>query len=299
MKIFRMLSLPLLLVSLLLAHPFAVKAADTDTVVKVEKGDIVWSQSDTSGTQIYFSTYQAGSDSWTEPVKVTDDANKNGHPVIDEDSSGKRWLVWVAGTAGSSMIRYAVDSDGSWSAAQTVPSSLQFNVSPSVVVDNSGNPWVAWSGNSGGQDEIYCSSYQDGSWTTPVQVNSTNEVPDILPEITLDGKGEPQITWQGYRDGDYVQLQSTWDGKKWSDETQVSSTTASTTSTSTSSSTATTTTESSTSTDSSASASAASVGKAVASKAGDEISGSISNIPSFVPRPEKAFLRVYKSSVVQ
>ncbi len=292
MKNFRLSSLWLLVVFALLLQPANSWADNADTVVKVDKGDIVWSKSDAvAGKQIYFSSYKKSSDSWSAPVRVTNDAYRNGHPVIDAGTDNSKWLVWVAGADNSYMIRYSVEKNGSWSSAKTIPSPLRVNLAPSVVVDKSGVPWVAWSGNNGGQDEIYCSSYQDEAWTTPVQVNSTNQVPDILPEITLDAKGEPQVTWQGYRDGAYVQLQSTWDGEQWSAEKKVE----------TSSSQSTSSASSTTSASSTASSTASSqkTVKSISPKNATQTNGSISNMPRFIDRPDKAFLRVYKSSVVK
>ncbi len=285
MQNFKTLSLFLLIASALLVQPLCSWAGDTEMELQVDKGDIVWSQSDITGKQIYYSTYSNVNSSWSTPVKVSSDTYRNGYPVVDAGKDGSRWLVWVAGSGNSYMLRYSIETEGSWSNAATIPSPLQVNLAPSVVVDSSGVAWVAWSGNNGGQDEIYSSSYQDDAWTTPVQVNATNQVPDILPEITINANGNPQVTWQGFRNGDYMHLRSTWDGKAWSTESQVESTATQSSSTPTSSATA-----SSQKTASQASRSA---------RMSTSINGSISNMPRFIKRPEKAYLRVYKSVVVK
>jgi hypothetical protein len=264
MRTFRFLPVFLFFLLLLTLQPGCLLADNSAASVKVDKGDVVWSQRVGADQQIYFSTFLTGQNTWSAPVKVTDDNFKNGHPTIDTGTDGRRWLVWAAGKNTDSALHYSVETNGTWSQAEVVPSTLKVNVSPSVLIDGSGRTWVVWSGNNGGQDEIYCSHYTGKEWTTPVRVNSENEVPDILPVIALNAENIPQVTWYGYRDGAYVRLRSTLSGDSWSPEERVED----------SSQNAMQHTETTT-------------------------NASIENMPSFIERPEKAFVRVYKSSPVK
>lgn len=266
MRKIRVLSLFVLVVSGLLFRPQCVFADDSaETLVKVDKGDVVWSKEDGDAQQIYFSSYQSGKSAWSEPVKVTNDFYRNGHPVIDAGKNGNRVLVWTAGSGSDYLIRYSVGKDDTWSEPESIPSQLKENLAPSVVIDKSGATWVVWSANDGGQDEIYFSKYSGGNWTIPMRVNSGNDVPDILPVIALNAKGTPEVTWQGYRHDDYVQLQSTWNGEGWSEEVELEAASEETEETATEPAT----------------------------------NASIANMPSFIEHPEHAFLRVYKSSIVK
>ena len=272
MENIRFLSLFVLIVSGLLFRPQGVFADDSaETLVKVDKGDVVWSIEDGEAQQIYFSSYQSGKSGWSEPVKVTNDFYRNGHPVIDAGKSGKRMLVWTAGSGSDYIIRYSVGKDDTWSEPESIPSQLQENLAPSVVIDKSGATWVVWSANDGGQDEIYFAKYSGSNWTIPMRVNSGNDVPDFLPVIALNAKGTPEVTWQGYRHDTYVQLQSTWNGEGWSEEIELEAASEET-------EVAEVTEETSTETATNA---------------------SIANMPSFIEHPEHAFLRVYKSSIVK
>lgn len=262
----RLLALVFLVVSGLLFRPPYVSAEDsTEMLVKVDKGDIVWSSGDGDAQQIYFSSYQSGKRVWSDPVKVTNDSYRNGHPVIDAGENDKRVLVWTAGTGSDYIIRYAVGKGDTWSEPASIPAQLQENLAPSVVIDKAGTTWVVWSANDGGQDEIYYAKNSGDSWSVPMRVNSGNDVPDILPVITLNGEGTPQVTWQGYRHGVYVQLQSVWDGEAWSEEVELEPALEETEDTATETAR----------------------------------NASIANMPSFIERPEEAFLRVYKSSIVK
>lgn len=244
----------------LLLQPFWTCAESAETAINIEKGDVVFSQQDGSNLQIYFSSCENVEGGWSSPVKITNDSYINGHPVIDAGSDGKRWLVWTADTGSDYIVRYAFGKDNAWSEPASIPAQLNENLAPSVVVDRSGRTWVAWSANDGGLDEIYFSKYSENTWTTPMRVNRGNEVPDILPVLTLDEKGNPQVTWEGYRNGSYVKLRSIWDGEGWSDEVEV---------------------------------------QATSQETAAEKESSIANMPSFLEHPEEAYVRVYKSSIAK
>jgi hypothetical protein len=241
-------------------QPGLLHAYDTGTAIKIEKGDVAWSESVGAHNQIFFSSLSTEKNMWTAPVKITDDEFRNGHPAVDAGSDGKKCLVWVAGSDTEYMIHYSVQANNTWSKPAAVASTMKVNLSPSVMIDNSGQSWVVWAGNDGGQDEIYYSKLVGDKWTAPVRLNAQNEVPDILPEISLDENKIPQATWFGFRNGAYVKLHSTWDGKSWTQETEVQQSTA---------------------------------------ESNVQESASISNMPAFIQEPDKAFVRIYQSSTVK
>ncbi len=252
--------------------PDCLYANDLGTVVKVDQGDIVWSQSNGSPSlhegQIYFSTFLKQKDKWSAPVKVTNDQFRNGHPSIDAGADGKKWLVWVAGIQSEYKIHYSIGTNNSWSKPGVIPSSLSVNLSPSVLVDGTGTTWAVWSGNNGGQDEIYYSRYLGNAWTTPMRINAENNVPDIFPAISLNQNKVPQVTWYGYRNGAYEKLQSTWEGNAWSKEVVIQG-------------------------------SSQELSQGSPQSKGTQVNATIANMPSFIAQPERAFIRVYKSSIVK
>jgi hypothetical protein len=231
-----------------------------DSVVNVDQGDIVWSQTDGARNQIYFTTFLSEKNIWSTPVKVTDDEYRNGHPTIDAGTDGSKLLAWVAGSGANYKIHYSIGTEGAWSKSAVIPSSLKVNLAPSVMIDGSGVKWIAWSGNDGGQDEIYYSRFIGNNWTAPALVNAPNEVPDILPEIALNDNNIPQVTWVGHRKGVYVKLMSTWGGESWSAESE---------------------------------------GQASSQEKNTHENASIGNMPAFIDQPDKAFVRIYKFSPVK
>lgn len=176
---------------------------------------LVWSESDGLRHEIFSSFLKNGS--WSEPEMITDDNAGNLHPSIDLDTDGRKWLVWTALDDAGLEIRYCVQEDGKWQEPKTIPSGLISNVKPSLVVDQDNIPWVVWSGNNGGLDDIYYSRFIDGEWQKETALHPENDVPDILPFLDLDENKQPIVTWESYRDEDYIKLQSTWNGESWSD----------------------------------------------------------------------------------
>lgn len=194
-------------------------AAENNSAHNVQ-ADVVWASSDGLREELYFATQREGK--WSEPVKITDDNADNLHPCLDRGSDGKNWLVWTAIEQGGYEVRYAVEADGKWSDPQTLPTGLPSNIAPTVIVDVSDIPWVVWSGNNGiTNDEIYYTRYIDGKWQKPQLVNVVNDVPDVLPVISVNQKGKYLVNWDGYRDGMYRKLQAVWNGNGWGPEKRV------------------------------------------------------------------------------
>jgi hypothetical protein len=256
----KLLAVVFLVVFTQFLRPDCIQAYDAGTAIKIDKGDIVWSESAGAQNQIFFSSFSTEKNTWTAPLKVTDDEFRNGHPAIDAGSDGKKCLVWVAGSDTNYMIHYSVQANNTWSKPATIASTMKVNLSPSVMIDNSGQSWVVWAGNDGGQDEIYYSRFVGGKWTAPIRVNAENDVPDILPEISLSEDKIPKVTWFGYRNGAYVKLQSTWDGKTWTPETSVQQSSEETRA---------------------------------------QQSATITNMPAFIKQPDRAYVRIYQSSAVK
>ncbi len=179
-----------------------------------KEADAVWIESDGMRHEVFYSSFIAGS--WSEPVQVTDDYFDNLYPVIDRDSQGKKWLFWTASDNGKLFLRYTTSTGSGWAESKDVPVELHSSIAPSMLIDSDNVLWLVWSGNTGGQDDIYFATCRKGIWSSPKTLNPEDEVPDILPQIFLAGNNEITVIWKKYLNGSYRQVQSTWDGKKWS-----------------------------------------------------------------------------------
>lgn len=179
--------------------------------------DLVWSQSDGLRHEIFSSTKKDGE--WTTPVKVTDNNANNLHPVLEIGSNGTKWLFWSAVRPNGISVQYAIFKNNEWSEPQTLPIEQHSAITPSALADKDGGVWLVWAGNDGGNDDIYFSRFQKKTWTDPKIVHTSNEVPDIKPEISYNEEGKIEVSWIGFRSKAYKKLASVYtDNIGWSAE---------------------------------------------------------------------------------
>ena len=176
--------------------------------------DVVWIEYDGIRHEVFFTTLHGGK--WSPPFQVTDDYFDNLHPVIDRDKQGKRWLFWTASDDGELSLHYATYSDSEWSDIQDVPVELHSSIAPSVAVGRKNVLWLVWAGNTGNVDDIYWATLQEGEWSTAETLHEKDDVPDILPKISLTETGALQVVWKKFLNGRYQNVQSIRDGNKWS-----------------------------------------------------------------------------------
>ena len=179
-----------------------------------KEADAVWIESDGIRHEVFYSTFTANT--WSEPVQVTDDYFDNLHPVIDRDRQGTKWLFWTASDNGTLSLRYTSSTGSGWSESKDVPVELHSSIAPSMLIDSDSVLWLVWAGNTGGQDDIYFATCTKGIWSPPETLHPEDEVPDILPQISLTDNNETTVIWKKYLNGSYRQVQSIREGKKWS-----------------------------------------------------------------------------------
>lgn len=206
-NLFRLLTISCLLL--------ANSANAADAIQKLQSADLTWSEFDGSGHSIWFSMWQQGS--WTPPQQIVNDSLINIHPQVYTAADGNRILAWTSIKDGHFSLRYSQQKNGTWSEPETIPAKLANNIAPSVLIDNQNISWIVWAGNNGNGelDDIYFSRLINGTWQPPQRVNPTNNVPDILPQLSNDTAGRPQVTWQSYHNGAYQFFISNWDGQSW------------------------------------------------------------------------------------
>lgn len=203
----------LILLAILFSSVLVSAAVDSNRLD--QDVDIVWSSSDGLKMEIYFAQRKDGI--WLEPVQVTDDHYDNMYPVIDRDSSGRRWIFWTAYDSGSMELRYTTGEGDAWQTSEMLQTDMNTNISPSVVIDKEDRVWVVWSANDGGLDDIMYAYYQDNGWSDPETVHEENEVPDLLPVIGIDPAGSPVVTWRTLRNGENATFLSRWANGEWSE----------------------------------------------------------------------------------
>lgn len=180
--------------------------------------DMVWSAYDGLRREIYFSTQEKGG-AWTEPLQLTDSNADNLLPCIVSTPDGRKHVVWTAMDDAHLDILYMAFDGTVWTEPQYIPGLPEQSTMPFVAADDDGVLWLVFVGNDGsGYDDVYCSHLRAGAWSEPMRVHAANDVPDVNPFIEIGRDKVVQVTWEGFRNGDYVLLSSQWQGDGWSAE---------------------------------------------------------------------------------
>lgn len=91
-----------------------------------------------------------------------------------------------------------------------------------IRLDKIGTQYIVFSESDGFDNEIYICKKDSGDWLAKEKLTD-NDAEDFSPSICLDKDGNPWVVWAG-NDGISTSIYSRhWDGKKWSEITQVDS----------------------------------------------------------------------------
>lgn len=202
------------LAALLLTPFFAVTAFAVEPEVEPDI-DVVWSSSDGLKMEIFYAQRKDGV--WLDPVQISDDHYDNMYPVIDRDSSGRRWIFWTAYDKNTMALHYRTGRDTDWQPVEKLQTDRQTNISPTLVVDSEDRVWVAWSANNGDLDDIMYAYSDEEGWSEPALVHEENETADMLPVIDIGQAGAPFVTWRAVKDGKHVTVLSRLEDGEFSD----------------------------------------------------------------------------------
>lgn len=144
-------------------------------------------------------------------------------PVLLTAGGELAGLAWLEGDGPQTLsVRASAWSSGSWEPPVAVsrpgPGS-QLALAGAVLGDGS---WLlAWSAHDGQDDEVVWSRRTpDGAWSKAERVSAGNEVPDIVPALTVTGDGA-LLAWNRYDGEGYRLMLARFSGGAWRDERTV------------------------------------------------------------------------------
>lgn len=187
-----------------------------------DRSTLVWGeQDDKGGYAIRLSRYLDGQ--WSEAILLSSGDGYKIHPAVWSDGGGKIWVAWTELHGVRGMIRTTFSANGQWKEPSSLATLTLSDMAPSLAVEADGRLWLVYSGSDGSQDDVYSVYWTGETWSEPIKINSDDEFPDILPQVTIGDDGLPVVSWQGYNGHQYVTFISRWNGHGWSSEQELPS----------------------------------------------------------------------------
>lgn len=198
----------ILLVSIFSHYAFRAYEADESAVV--------WYGS--KGGEHMFIVRNRNNNVALETKQFFSDGPVNSPPVVVFDNKKRYFVVWTIRKHDSVQLAFRLIDGNRVKQPNFINPPLRYTMAPHMAVDPSGVIWLTFSGSNSNDDDIYVSSWSDGEWAPPQQVNTDDDLPDVLPVIGVGRTGEVWVRWHSF-DGDrYRQYYSSWNGVKWSPE---------------------------------------------------------------------------------
>jgi len=181
---------------------------------------VVWSETNHEKHQLLF--LKGDGSHWSnEPILIAESSNPIITPSFVVRNDGSSWFVWTELDRIYGSLMYRIKDKGKWSQVRNITTNTSSDMAPSISLDSKRQPWLTWSGTGNNDDDIFYSHWLDNRWQKPLQVNTDDEWPDILPTIERDEENRMLIKWSGYNGQRYIKYFSYWTGSEWSKESVV------------------------------------------------------------------------------
>lgn len=168
---------------------------------------------------IYYSRWNG--DTWSEPLKISENTDFASNPSIAVDSNNTVHVVWDDSTygqcadgnpppcqqnSGLPIIAYKTrTSAGVWSSISTLPAPAGTIASrfPKIAINSINEPNVFFTSNTNGnQDSIYWTSFTGAAWTTPQLISqnaaSTNITDSQWVDVKNDNAGNIHLVYWSF-----------------------------------------------------------------------------------------------------
>lgn len=177
---------------------------------------LAWGKMENHGSNIYFS--QRMHQKWSKPKRLSFSDKPQILPTLASNAKGEIWVAWTELNNFGGKLKFRHYQNGEWDLPKSIESHSTSDMAPSAIVDGYGDAWLVWSGTDQTDDDIFFSRWENGHWTSPAKVNTDDNWPDILPQLSMTGTGMPRVTWSGYDGNKYSTFYSDWTGTNWGPE---------------------------------------------------------------------------------
>jgi hypothetical protein len=164
-------------------------------------------------------------------VLPSDKDNLESEATMAADQRGRAHLVFVRQRGSGGDLLHRTWDAQKWSDPQPITRVAADHYSPSLCQDAKDGLWLVWCSNqaASGKYDVWAVRYDGEHWAAPMQVTQSND-DAAHPRAAVDSQGNLWVTyyrWIPWRHGlsrDREIFVRRYDGKTWSDETQVSPT---------------------------------------------------------------------------
>lgn len=153
------------------------------------------------------------------PERISTETGIFLNPDFDFDHSNTIWVAWILYYDNKSDV---LVKNLSWQKTWHISSPhLKSPNSPKIIIDGKDRVWVFWVARDRNRDAIYYSVFEGTEWTIPYRLNTNDHIPHVLPDVSLDFKGNPWVVWSSFDGTDYEIFYAFWDGNQWSEEEKI------------------------------------------------------------------------------
>jgi len=170
----------------------------------IDSGDIlhvVWSESTTEYSEIYYKGSSDGGSTWTSARRITWTSGNSSFPAVGIDSNDDLHVIWCDQTPGPSDIYYKRSSDGgsTWTTSRRITWTSGSSEKSALAVDSSDALHVVWSDYQVGNPEIYYMRSTDGGLTWSVARRMTwTSGNSSRPAIAVDSSDTLHVVWNDW-----------------------------------------------------------------------------------------------------
>ncbi|MGC3980947.1 MAG: hypothetical protein QM808_06800 [Steroidobacteraceae bacterium] len=160
----------------------------------------VYPQTVGSYIHTYARSYNAGTATWSAPMKLDTAAYNSAPQLTTPDANGNAFVVFtqtdVSGHPSLYVRRYTASTD-SWSPAAELDTTTNNASTPIALTDANGNAFVAWIQSDGSYNSAYLRRYVagTGTWSAASEIDTTTFNAVSPTSLTLDNDGNVWILW--------------------------------------------------------------------------------------------------------
>ena len=172
---------------------------------------VSWSQNDSGNWDVYRRRYSPASQTWDEPIRMSDSPGADINAACATDASGDVWWAWQSWQ--SDNFEIAISSAGKNRPGVVYLRAPGNQWNPAIAADSHGGVYVAWDSYERGNYDVLIQRVDRGGTGGPVPVADSPKF-EANPSITCDPSGRVWIAYQESDENWGKDFGNFWEGKQ-------------------------------------------------------------------------------------